>query len=58
MSGDTGTRTCDACTEPAVVFDPGSAEIRDRFLLQRGVPLRCWCLRHWGELFGIQATDA
>lgn len=37
--------TCDLCPAEAIVFAPGSAPVRiGPFLLQREIPLRCWCL--------------
>jgi len=40
---------CDQCTEPAMAIAPGTAPVRDLFLLSRGEPMRCWCLCHWAE---------
>lgn len=47
---------CDACNAPAVVFLPGSQEVRELFLLQPGVPMRAWCLLCWAKTFGGPQT--
>jgi len=39
-----GGMKCEHCTEAAVVFVPGTDEIRELFLLVRGVAERRWCL--------------
>jgi hypothetical protein len=44
--------TCDHCSEPAVVFAPGTEEIRELFLIVREQPVHCWCLKHWLAEFG------
>lgn len=38
-------RRC-ACGAPVVFVKPGSAEVRDVFLLCQDVPDRQWCLEH------------
>lgn len=45
-------RQCDHCELPAVIVEPGSDEVRDLFLLARGVPPRCWCRECWLQRFG------
>lgn len=42
---------CDSCSAPAVVVSPGSAEIRDLFLIVREVPMRRYCLACWSRLW-------
>lgn len=43
---------CDQCPEPAIAIAPGTEEIRELFLLSRGVAMRCWCRDHWLAAFG------
>jgi len=42
---------CDECDAPAVFIEPGSEEVRELFLLERGRPTRCWCFAHWMAAF-------
>jgi hypothetical protein len=43
--------TCDTCGAPAIAIAPGSEPIRCAVaLLSRGVPVRCYCARHWPAL--------
>lgn len=41
------TLRCDLCGEAPFAVEPGSEELRDLFLLEKGAPLRCWCFEHW-----------
>lgn len=50
--------TCDLCPAEAVVFAPGSAPVRDLFLLDGGEPLHCWCLACWLRTFGVAEARA
>lgn len=47
---------CDHCAAPAVIVEPGQAEIRELFLLDPGSPPRCWCLGCWMKRFGREAA--
>lgn len=45
-----GRLTCDLCGEPMFACVPGSMEVWSAgMLLNRGVPMRCWCETHWWE---------
>jgi hypothetical protein len=48
--------SCDLCAEPVFACAPGDAGEKDLFLLRPPVPVRCWCLRHWRERYGVAAA--
>jgi hypothetical protein len=47
---------CNHCELPAVIVEPGSAEVRELFLLDAGETPRCWCLACWQKRFGEAAA--
>lgn len=49
---------CDVCGADAVAIEPGTEETHELFLLNRGVPLRRWCLSHWLAEFGRHVQEA
>ena len=50
------TLTCDQCARPAMAWQPGTAEVRELFLLQREEPVRAWCWMCWCRQFAQEVA--
>ena len=49
--------SCTTCGAPAMAARPGTAEVRELFLLEGGEPLRAWCWRCWQNVFAVSEPE-